>query len=150
MVQHADDPKDSQTLVEESLRSERGSENGDNSYPSDGSVISQATKQFAIRAVAITSIGGLLFGYDIGVIAGALKQLSKDLDLDHVEQGLVVSMLYIGYIFGSLGGGVADQIGRKYTILCVDLVFIFGASLLAFAQDLGTMDSVLCVYLAYV
>lgn len=101
---------------------------------------STRTKVFAVKAAMVASIGGLLFGYDIGVIAGALEVLADDMDLDHIEEGLVVSILYIGYVFGSIAGGwVTDRIGRKLTIICVDLVFIFGTLLLTFAQNLGTI-----------
>ena len=100
---------------------------------------SHATKVFAIKVAFAASIGGLLFGYDIGVIAGALDSLADEMNLNHIEQGLVVSILYIGYVFGSLIGGlVTDRFGRKLTIIWVDLIFVVGASLLAFAPNIGT------------
>lgn len=97
-------------------------------------------KSFLYRAVVIVGSGGLIFGYDIGVISGTLPSISDDFDLDGYEEGLVVSILYAGSILGSLfGGPLCDSIGRWKTIQIQNLVFVFGALLTGLAPNLGTL-----------
>ena len=65
----------------------------------------------------IATLGGLLFGYDTGVINGALEPMKLDLGLDSFKQGLVVSILIFGAAIGALvAGKLADQFGRKHNI----------------------------------
>ena len=49
-------------------------------------------------------MGGILFGYDIGIISGALLQLEEEWGLSHIQQELVVSLMLVGAIMGSLTG----------------------------------------------
>jgi MFS family permease len=86
---------------------------------------------FVIQITIIASIGGILFGYDLGVISGALPQLTTTFDLSSSQQELAVSILYLGGGIGaSLGGSLCDSIGRKQTILLTDIVFGAGAIIL--------------------
>src|SRR5690348_11152940 len=72
-------------------------------------------RTFLFRLTMIASLGGLLFGFDTGVIAGALVYLREDFGLTALTEGLVVtSLLFPGATAGALlGGPVADRIGRK-------------------------------------
>lgn len=78
--------------------------------------------------ITILSFGGLLFGYDTGVINGALPSLTDDLGLQSQFEGLVTSALQFGAIFGAIfGGRIADRIGRRRTITIVAMIFVVGA-----------------------
>ena len=55
---------------------------------------------FNVKVALITSLGGLLFGYDIGVIAGALPQLSENFSMNTFQEEFVVSIMLIGAILG--------------------------------------------------
>lgn len=58
--------------------------------------VPQASFWFLFKAAVIVGSGGLIFGYDIGVIAGTLSQLKKEFHFTSYEEGLVVAILYAG------------------------------------------------------
>ena len=74
------------------------------------------------------SFAGILFGYDIGIIAGAEGHIQKDFDLSPLWLGIVVSSLMGGAIIGSiLSGLLGDKFGRRKLILIASLIFLVGA-----------------------
>lgn len=81
-----------------------------------------------VLTAAIAGLGGLLFGYDTGVIAGALLFIKHDFGLGSFAQGLVVAAVPIGAVGGAaLAGPAADTYGRRLMILIAAGVFIVGA-----------------------
>ncbi len=75
----------------------------------------------------VATFGGLLFGYDTGVINGALDPLKADLGLTSATEGFVVSILIFGAAFGALFGGMlSDRRGRRSNILMLAFVFMIG------------------------
>ncbi|MDR1118070.1 MAG: MFS transporter [Bifidobacteriaceae bacterium] len=95
-------------------------------------------------AAAVT-LGSLLFGYDTGVIAGALPYMSLPgagggLGLDDVETGLVGGLLAVGAAFGAaLGGRLSDRYGRRHNVLLLAVVFLVGALGCSFAPSLWVL-----------
>ena len=84
------------------------------------------SKRLGLIAVVAT-FGGLLFGYDTGVINGALEPLKRDLGLSSFTEGFVVSILIFGAAFGAILGGVlSDRRGRRANILMLALIFMVG------------------------
>jgi sugar porter (SP) family MFS transporter len=100
----------------------------------------RASRNVAVSA-AITALGGLLFGYDTGVVSGALLFVKKDFGgLSSFQQELVTSLLLVGAVIGALGAGrVSDWIGRRLTVLITALVFIVGVLLAAFTPTYPTL-----------
>lgn len=94
-----------------------------------------------IRLITLVStIGGLCFGYDTGVISGALIFMKNDLGLTPLQEGLVTSFLLFGAAIGSVGGGwLSDRQGRRKNILWVAVIFIFGALGTAVDWDMSSM-----------
>ena len=98
--------------------------------------------KFLNYSVYVISLGGFLFGYDTGVINGALAFMSRpdQLNLNPSLQGVVSSSLVIGACIGALGcGKVADQVGRKKTLRLIAIVFTISTFLCALAINFWFM-----------
>jgi sugar porter (SP) family MFS transporter len=86
------------------------------------------------------ALGGILFGYDLGVIAGILVLLSKDWHLTAFTKGAVTASLSIGAMIGAaLAGRIAEQLGRRSTIMIAAGIVIVGTVACMLAQNVGTM-----------
>ncbi len=93
-----------------------------------------------VGSTVIAALGGLLFGYDTGVISAALLYIAPEFDLGAGMQQVVVSALLLGAVAGALGGGpVVDRLGRRRTLMLVSATFTLGALLAAFAPDVTTL-----------
>jgi sugar porter (SP) family MFS transporter len=81
-----------------------------------------------LRVSVIAAIGGLLFGYDTGVISGALLYIKKDLNAGDFEQEAIVAAVLLGAMIGAAGAGyLADRISRKWTKVISGTVYMVGA-----------------------
>jgi MFS transporter, SP family, major inositol transporter len=95
---------------------------------------------YLIKLTVISTLGGLLFGYDTGVISGALPFLKADLKLSDVQEASVVSSLLFGAMIGALiGGKLSDVLGRKGALRFCAILFFFGALGSALAPSFGVM-----------
>ncbi|CEL62814.1 Myo-inositol transporter 1 OS=Schizosaccharomyces pombe (strain 972 / ATCC 24843) GN=itr1 PE=3 SV=1 [Rhizoctonia solani AG-1 IB] len=81
--------------------------------------------------VLASSISGLLFGYDTGVISGALVSIGSDLgpaQLSNTQKELITSATTLGALIGGLAGGmISDFVGRKPVLAAANVIFIGGA-----------------------
>ncbi len=84
----------------------------------------------------VASLGGLLSGYDTGVISGALLFINETWILPDTLQGFLVSSVLIGAVIGAATNGIlADIFGRKKIIMATAVIFILGSILCAFAPN---------------
>lgn len=88
----------------------------------------------------VATFGGLLFGYDTGVINGALDPMKADLGLTSSDEGLVTSTLLLGAAVGALTSGyLNEKMGRKRTMQLIAVVFFVGALGCVLAPGLGVL-----------
>lgn len=93
-----------------------------------------AGNRLVYRAAAISALGGMLFGYDIGVISGAILFIKTDFGLSPILEEVVVSSVLLGSLVGAVAGGVlADRFGRRRMLIVTAVVFGLGAIAAALA-----------------
>ncbi|MGC2657701.1 MAG: sugar porter family MFS transporter [Bryobacteraceae bacterium] len=95
-----------------------------------------AVKPLIYVAAAISALGGMLFGYDIGVISGAILFINKQFSLSPGMEEIVVSSVLLGSLAGAAAGGMlADRLGRRRLSIATAIVFCLGAAGAALAPD---------------
>ena len=83
---------------------------------------------YVLRLTAVATLGGLLFGYDIAVISGAIPFITGFFDLADWWKGFVVSSVYLGCMVGAgLAGRFSDKYGRKNMLLVSAALFAISA-----------------------
>jgi sugar porter (SP) family MFS transporter len=103
-------------------------------------MVKEKNIQFVIIAAAITAIGGMLFGYDTGVISGAILFIRQAFSLSSTAQEIVVSSVLIGAVIGaSISGFLADKYGRRIMVIAAAFVFGIGAIFTALTPDVYTL-----------
>ncbi|KAK7319118.1 hypothetical protein RJT34_03832 [Clitoria ternatea] len=94
---------------------------------------------YVLRLAFSAGIGGLLFGYDTGVISGALLYIRDDfkaVDRKTWLQEAIVSVALAGAIIGAaVGGWMNDRFGRKKSIIVADTLFLIGSVIMAAAPN---------------
>src|SRR5271156_3142404 len=99
--------------------------------------------RFVLLIASVAALGGLLFGYDTGVISGAILFIARAFSLKTQMQELVVSVVLFGAMVGALvAGGASDFLGRRLTLLAAGIVFAVGALLSAFAPTVPVLGLV--------
>ncbi|MGH3273333.1 MAG: MFS transporter, partial [Streptosporangiaceae bacterium] len=107
-----------------------------------GQPLSSGTiRHHVIWGAAITALGGLLFGYDTGVISGALLFIGSDFrGLTSFDKELLTSIVLVGAVVGAqIAGRIADRVGRRPTVLATAALFVAGVMLAAFSPSFGVL-----------
>ncbi|HZY96975.1 MAG TPA: sugar porter family MFS transporter [Candidatus Cybelea sp.] len=93
-------------------------------------------RAYVLLVASVAALGGLLFGYDTGVISGAVLFITKDFALPMRLQAFTISVVLIGCIAGSaVAGVVADRIGRRWTLFVAGVIFFVGGIVSALAPN---------------
>ena len=96
----------------------------------------QKLTRWTIGVAVVTFLAGLLFGYDQGVISGALPLVKRSLDLGTLESEIVTSWVTLGALAGALmAGSLADHFGRRRTAIAAGVLFAAGAVIEAASTD---------------
>lgn len=84
----------------------------------------------------LAAMGGLLFGYDTGVVSGGMILVKEDFDIDETIEGIDVGATpAAAMVFAGIGGIMGNKLGRRITILVSSVIFTIGTGLLAGAVD---------------
>lgn len=91
-------------------------------------------------AAVVAAMGGLLFGFDTGVISGALLLIRKQFSLGHAAQEILVSSVLVGCMAGAaLAGPLVDRLGRRRLILATAALFALGSVWCASAHSVHSL-----------
>ena len=97
----------------------------------------KSTKLYVLVIVAVAAIGGLLFGFDTSIIAGATPFIQQEFVAQNWQIEMVVSFCVLGAFFGAiLSGFFADKFGRKRVMIATSLLFIVGTLVATFAPNI--------------
>jgi len=100
--------------------------------------VATGINRFVYVAVAIAAIGGLLFGYDTGVISGAILFVKAEFSLSPTMEEFVVSAVLVGAVFGAgAGGALTGRFGRRKLIILAGILFTLSAIGTALAPTVG-------------
>lgn len=95
---------------------------------------------FVYICACFAAIGGFLFGYDTGVIAGAILFIRKEFTLGPGAEELIIGIISIGAVLGALASGpLSDRFGRKKIVLASALLFIASSIQLALSYDVTSL-----------
>lgn len=99
------------------------------------------SSRFYIYTVsAIAALAGLLFGFDTGIISGALLFIEKDMALSTTMKELIVSSVLFGAMMASLfSGHLTDRFGRRRLMLVISGLFVFGTLIATFADNVNAI-----------
>lgn len=93
----------------------------------------------AVASFAAAVCGGL-YGYDTGVISGALLLMTREFGLSHTQQEIVTASILAGAVMGALvTSWSSEYLGRKKTVLVVLFLFALGAILCSLAPSIGAL-----------
>lgn len=88
----------------------------------------------------IAALAGLLFGFDTGIISGALLFVEKDFVLSTAAKEFIVSSVLLGAMFGSLASGrLTDRYGRRGILLIISGLFITGTLIATLAHQVASI-----------
>ena len=94
-----------------------------------------------VLVASFAALGGFLFGYDLGLIAGALLYMETDLRLSEGTEEVIVGMAKLVAVFGTfIGGALMQAYGRKRAIAWNSLFFICGPVVMASASDAAMLS----------
>lgn len=103
--------------------------------------INQPFTKLVARVAALAAIGGFLFGYDTGIVSGAMIYMEESLDLDDIWKEIVVSITILGaWMFSMIAGPLATRYGRKKVVFIASAIFTVGSFVMAFAQEKYSMS----------
>ena len=94
-------------------------------------------RSFLLKAALVVGGGGLIFGYDIGVISTTITAMKKDIPMDDISEGWVMGIMGVGAIVGALvAGPLCDVMGRWRTIQLQNALFCVGSIVTGCARGL--------------
>jgi sugar porter (SP) family MFS transporter len=94
-----------------------------------------------IVVALVSAISGLLYGYDTGIISGALLQIGDDFHIGHGWEQVIAASILVGAVIGALTcSRLAERRGRHGTLLLIAVVFVVGTIAASFSPDPITLS----------
>lgn len=95
---------------------------------------------FMVGIAFLVSTGGILYGYDIGVISGALLFIKDAIPMTDTQIGIIVGAVLGGGLVGTLlAGPLGDRYGRRFLIMTSSAIFILGVCFILLAHSFLTI-----------
>jgi sugar porter (SP) family MFS transporter len=83
---------------------------------------------YVLSVSLVAAIGGLIFGFDTAIVAGATRYMKEQFSLNSLQEGWTVAVVLIGCMFGAgLAGPISDRIGRRRFMLISAVLFLISA-----------------------
>ena len=102
--------------------------------------VKERASRWLLMVGGVVMLAGLLFGYDQGVIGGALQGIDAEFHLGSGMTEVITSWVTLGAMFGALAAGeLADRKGRRAALLLASVLFMIGAALEAFAPGTAVL-----------
>src|SRR5437868_4301814 len=90
---------------------------------------------YILFMLTLTSLGGMLYGFDVGIISGAILFMQRDIALSATQLSMIVAAVLGGGSIATLvSGWLADRYGRRMLLIASTLVFLLGVLVLTHAQ----------------
>ena len=87
------------------------------------------TTFYVVSVTLVAALGGLIFGFDTAIVAGATRFMKERFALDALQEGWTVAVVLIGCMFGAgLAGPVSDRVGRRRFMLVSAVLFLVSAA----------------------
>lgn len=103
---------------------------------------------FVLKLTVTSALGGFLFGYDTGVVSGAMLLIKDEFMLSNWHQEVIVSVTIVAAVTAAVSGGPAmERWGRRPLILLAAVIFTAGAVMLAVANSYRALVGGRCVVL---
>ncbi|XP_023002971.1 probable polyol transporter 6 [Cucurbita maxima] len=102
--------------------------------------------KYSLACAIIASIISIIFGYDTGVMSGAMIFIKDELNIDDVKVEVLAGILNLCALVGSLmAGRTSDIIGRRYTIVSASVIFMVGAILMGYGPNYAVLMIGRCI-----
>lgn len=100
-------------------------------------MVERSSANWMVYAISVfAALAGLLFGYDTGIISGAILFIKKDFSLTAFQVEMIVSAVLLGALIGSgLSGRLTDLLGRRKVLIFTAITFIIGSLSTALAPS---------------
>jgi MFS transporter, SP family, galactose:H+ symporter len=93
-------------------------------------------KRFVLFMIIVSAIGGALYGYDLGIISGAMAFMNKDIAMSDTQLHMMPGAVLFGGAFATLiTGPLCDWYGRRKMIIAAAIVFLLGVVIIATAVN---------------
>ncbi|KAB1214589.1 putative polyol transporter 6 [Morella rubra] len=102
--------------------------------------------KYALSCSMVISLISIIFGYDTGVMSGAMIFIEDDLEINDIQVSVLAGILNLCALVGSLiAGRVSDYIGRRYTIVLAASIFLIGSVLMGYGPTYAILLMGRCI-----